>query len=158
MKKTAMNILVQVLCKHKFVSSIFKIIYFNWRIITPVHCDGLWYTSTWVSHRHPRVPFLLNPPPTSLQAATEPWLWVPYVTHRTPTGYLFYTRQCICFSAVLSNHPALSFSHCVQKSVLYVCVSFAALHVGWSVLSFEIPYICINVWYVSFSVSQNVDK
>ena len=33
-----------------------------------------------------------------------------------------------CFSAVLSNHPTLTFSHRVQKSVLYRCVSFAVLH------------------------------
>ena len=28
-----------------------------------------------------------------------------------------------------SNHPTLSFSYGVQKFVLYVCVTFAALHV-----------------------------
>ena len=38
-------------------------------------------------------------------------------------------------SAVLSNHPTLTFSHRVQKSVLYIC-SFAVLHTGSSLLSF----------------------
>ena len=28
-------------------------------------------------------------------------------------------QQCTCFSAILSNHPTLAFSHWVQKSVLY---------------------------------------
>ena len=44
-------------------------------------------------------------------------------------------QQCICFNAILSNHPTLS-SHWVRKSVLYVCVSFAALHVGLLIPSF----------------------
>ena len=39
-------------------------------------------------------------------------------------------------SMPLSHHPTLAFSHRVQKSVLYVCVSFAALRVGLSVSSF----------------------
>ena len=38
-------------------------------------------------------------------------------------------------SAILSNHPPL-FSHCVQKSILYVCISFAALYIESLVLSF----------------------
>ena len=33
------------------------------------------------------------------------------------------------FNAILSNHPTFSFSHWVQKSVLYVYVFFATLHV-----------------------------
>ena len=31
------------------------------------------------------------------------------------------------FQTILSKHPTLALSHWVQKSVLYVCVSFAAL-------------------------------
>ena len=31
-------------------------------------------------------------------------------------------------SLVLPNHPTLSLSHRVQKTVLYICVSFAVLH------------------------------
>ena len=34
----------------------------------------------------------------------------------------------ICFSAILPNHPTLSLSHRVQKTVLYICVSFAVSH------------------------------
>ena len=34
-----------------------------------------------------------------------------------------------CFHAVLSDHPTLAFSHRVQKSVLYICVSFSVLHI-----------------------------
>ena len=41
-----------------------------------------------------------------------------------------------CFNAILSNHPTLAFSHRVQQSVLYICVSFAVSHIGSSLLSF----------------------
>ena len=34
----------------------------------------------------------------------------------------------VCFSAALSIHPTLSLSHRVQKTVLYICVSFAVSH------------------------------
>ena len=40
------------------------------------------------------------------------------------------------FSAVLSYFSTLAFSHIVQKSVIYICVSFAVLHTASSLLSF----------------------
>ena len=40
------------------------------------------------------------------------------------------------FEIILSKHPTLAFSLRVQKSVLYICVSFAALHVVLSLLAF----------------------
>ena len=128
-----------------------KIIYFNWKIVSLQYCGGLCHTSTWISHRH-----TCDPPTScstpSFQVVTEHQLWVPCIIRQTPTGYLFYIQYCICFSATLSNHPTLYFSHCVQKSVLYVCVSFTALPIGSLVLSFYIPYICVNIWYLSFSL------
>ena len=33
-------------------------------------------------------------------------------------------------NAILSYRPTFTFSHIVQKSVLYICVSFAVLHIG----------------------------
>ena len=50
----------------------------------------------------------------------RPRLWVFCVIYQSPIGSLFYMWQCICFNAILSNHPTLSLSHWVQKSVLYV--------------------------------------
>ena len=41
-----------------------------------------------------------------------------------------------CFNALLSNHPALAFSHRVQKFVLYICISFAVSHIRSSLPSF----------------------
>ena len=42
--------------------------------------------------------------------------------HPTWAGDLFHPRQYTCFTAVLSKHRTLTFSHRVQKSVLYICV------------------------------------
>ena len=42
--------------------------------------------------------------------------------------HLFYIWKYTFFNAILSNHPTLSFSHRIQMSVLYIYVSFAALH------------------------------
>ena len=44
--------------------------------------------------------------------------------------------ECTCFSGTLLIHPTLSCSHCVHKSVLYVCVSIIALQMGSSVPTF----------------------
>ena len=38
----------------------------------------------------------------------------------------------ICFNVILPNHPTLTFSHRVQKTVLYICVSFTVSHTGLS--------------------------
>ena len=44
--------------------------------------------------------------------------------------------ECICFHTTLSICPTLSFSDCVHKYVLYVCISIAALQICSSVPSF----------------------
>ena len=41
-----------------------------------------------------------------------------------------------CFNAILPNHPTLSLSHRVQKTVLYMRVSFAVSHTGLLLPSF----------------------
>ena len=42
-------------------------------------------------------------------------------------------------------------SHRVQKTVLYICVSFAISHTGLLLPSFKIPYICVSILYWCFS-------
>ena len=67
---------------------------------------------------------------------------------------IYFTNDKVYVSMLFSQtlfSSTLSFPHYVQKSVLYVCVSFAALQVGSSVLYSQIPYICINIRYLSFS-------
>ena len=53
--------------------------------------------------------------------------------HPAWAGDLFHPRYYTCFSAILSEHPTLAFSHRVPKSVLYICVSFS---IGLSLPSF----------------------
>ena len=84
---------------------------------------------------------ILNPPPTSLPI---PSLWVipvhqpqaPCIMHQTWTGNLFHIWYYTCFSAILPNHPTLTLSHRVQKTVLYICISFSVSHTGLSLSSF----------------------
>ena len=45
--------------------------------------------------------------------------------------FLYYT----CFHDIPPNHPTLTLSHRVQKTVLYICVSFAVSHIGLSLPS-----------------------
>ena len=45
--------------------------------------------------------------------------------HHTRTGDLLHIQQITYFNGNLSNHPTLTFSHGVQNSVSYICVSFA---------------------------------
>ena len=84
---------------------------------------------------------ILNPPPSSLPV---PSLWVvpvhqpqaSSIVHRTWTGNSFHIWYYTCFNAILSNHPTLSLSHRVQKTVLYISVSFAVSYTGLLLPSF----------------------
>ena len=49
---------------------------------------------------------------------------------------VYFTHGHVSMSATLSVHASLPLLHCVPKSVLYVCVSIAALHMGSSEPSF----------------------
>ena len=65
---------------------------------------------------------ILNPPPSSLPI---PSFWVipvhqtqaSSIVHRTWTGDSFHIWYYTCFNAILPNHPNLSLSHRVQKTV-----------------------------------------
>ena len=56
--------------------------------------------------------------------------------HQTWTGNSFHVWYYTCFNAILPNHPTLSLSHKLHKTVLYICVSFAVLHTRLSLPSF----------------------
>ena len=47
--------------------------------------------------------------------------------------------------------PTLALSHRVQKTVLYICAYFAVSHIGLSLPSFQILYICVSILYWCFS-------
>ena len=84
---------------------------------------------------------ILNPPPSSLPT---PSLWVvpvhqpqaSSIVHQTWTGDSFHIWYYTCFNAILPNHPTLSLSHRVQKTVLYISVSFAVSYTGLLLPSF----------------------
>ena len=97
---------------------------------------------------------ILNRPPSSLPI---PSLWVipvdqpqaSSIMHCTWTGDSFLIWYYTCFNAILPNHPTLS--HRVQKTVLYISVSFAVSYTGLLLPSFSIPYICVSIPYWCFS-------
>ena len=103
---------------------------------------------------------ILNPPPSSLPI---PSLWVipvhqpqaSSIMHWTWTGDLFHIWYYTCYNAILPSHPTLSLSNRVQKTVLYIGVSFAVSYIGLSLPSFWIPYICVNILYWCFSFWLN---
>ena len=87
---------------------------------------------------------ILNPPPSSLPI---PSLWVvpvlqtqaSSIVHRTWTGDSFHIWYYTCFNAILPNHPTVSLSHRVQKTVLYISVSFAVSYTGLLLPSLQFP-------------------
>ena len=115
-------------------------IYFNWRLITLQYCIGFamhQHESAMGVHVFP----ILNPPPTSLPIPSLCVLPVHQprascIMHWTWTGDSFHIWYYTCFNAILPNLPTLSLSHRVQKTVLYICVSFAVSHTGLSLPSF----------------------
>ena len=120
--------------------SLKKIICLNWRLITLQYCIGFathQHESTMGIHVFP----ILNPPSTSFPV---PSLWVipvhqpqaSCILHWIWTGDSFQIWYYTCFNAILPNHPTLSPSHRVQKTVLYICVSFAVSHTGLTLPSF----------------------
>ena len=57
--------------------------------------------------------------------------------------YFTYGNIHVSMYYILSNHPTLDFSHRVQKSILYICVSFAVLHIGSLLPSFWLTSLCV---------------
>ena len=120
--------------------SFFPFIFISWRLITLQYCSGFCNTLTWISCGftcvpHPEPPSHFPPHPIPLGHLSAP---APNtcLMHPTWTGNLFHNWWYTCFEAVLSDYPTLTFSHRVQKSVLYICVSFSVLYIGLSLPSF----------------------
>ena len=96
--------------------------------------------SKWIHHRYTCVP---HPEPSSLSLPI-PSLWVvpvhqpqaSSIVHRTWTGDSFHIWYYTYFKSILPNHPTLSLSHRVQKTVLYISVSFAVSYTGLLLPSF----------------------
>ena len=117
----------------------FPFIFISWRLITLQYCSGFCHTLTWISHgctwvphpeRHSHLPPHPIPQghPSALALSTlsiEPGLVICFTYDTIHVSMLF--------SQIIPPSP---FSHRVQKTVLYICVSFAVSHVGPSLPSF----------------------
>ena len=113
---------------------------------------------------------ILNPPPSSFPI---PSLWVDSVhqpqassiVHRTWTGDSFHIWYYMYFNAILPNHPTLSLSHRVQKTVLYISVSFAVSYTGlllpWRVKKrreLDIPWLfCSRTTYSCIKWTHKIE-
>ena len=112
------------LVTHSTKTFFFNFILFNFTIL-------YWFChiSEWICHRYTCVPY----PEPSFLLPPRPSLWVipvhqpqaSSIVHRTWTSDSFHIWYYTCFNAILPNHPTLFLSHRVQKTVLYVNVSFA---------------------------------
>ena len=145
-KFSSSSVFWKILCKigdnsfYLFIYYYFPFIFISWRLITLQYCSGFCHTLTWISHGFTCIPHP-DPPshlplhliPLGLPSAPGPST---YLMHPAWAGDLFHPRQYTCFDAVLSKHPTLAFSHRVQKSVLYISVSFSVLHIGLSLPPF----------------------
>ena len=104
-----------------------------------------------ISHRYTHVPSLPDFPHISLP--------MPSACHRFPESdskfplAICFTHGIVNFCITLSLHLPFSLlsSRFVHRSVLYVCFSTAALKINSPVLSLQIPYICVSIWYLHFS-------
>ena len=131
--------------KAKHVGERILFIYFNWRLITLQYYSGFCHTLTWISHGftcvpHPEPPSHLPPhlirPGHPSAPALSTLSHASYLDWQcfTYDNFICFTMM-YCFNAILSDHPTLTLSHRVQKTVLYICVSFAVLHIGLSLPS-----------------------
>ena len=119
---------------------LFLIFFISWRLINLQYCSEFFHTLKWISHGftcviHPNAPSYLPLHPIPLGLPSVPGLST-CLMHPAWAGYLFHPRYYTCFDAVLLKNPTLAFSHRVQKSVLYICVSFSVLHIGLWLTSF----------------------
>jgi len=99
------------------------------------------HISKWIHHRYTCVPYPeppLPPPspyhPSGSSQCTSPKHPVSCIEPGLATRFIY--DIILCFNAILPNHPTLSLSHRVQKTVLYISVSFAVLHTGLLLPSF----------------------
>ena len=124
-----------------FIWSCFlSFIFFKLYLIYFTILHWFWYTSTWICHGctwvpNPESPSHLAPHIISLGHPSAPAPNILYPASNLEWQFVSYMIHT-CFNAILPNHPTLSLHDRVQKSVLYICVSFAVSHTGLLLPSF----------------------
>ena len=128
-------------------------IFISWRLITLQYCSV--FCCTWISHGftcvpHPGPPSHFPPLPSIwVFPVHQPWALVSCIQ---PGQAICFTLENIHVSMLFSQIIPPSPSPTVQKSVRYIYVSFSVLHIGLSLPSFKILYICSSIlyWCLSF--------
>ena len=88
----------------------FKLIYFNWRLITSQYCGGFGHTLTWISHGctyvpHPEPPCLLPHHPIPL--AHQPWAAVSCIKLGLVIYFIYDSiHVSMLFSQIISPSPS----------------------------------------------------
>ena len=123
---------------------------FNWRIIALQYFVGFCHTTTCISHEYmcPLSPEPSPSHPSRLSQSTKLSSLCPYSSFSlTVLHMVAYTCQCYSLNSSHALLPLLC-----PKSVFCVCTSIPALHICSSVPFFQIPYICVNIQNLFFSV------
>ena len=139
-------------------------IYFYWRLINLQYCSGFCHMLTWISQgctcvSHPEATSHLPPHPIPQShpsaLALRPLSHASNLDWQSISHIIIYMFQCY---SLKSSHPCLL----PQKSVLYICVSFAVLHIGSLLTYFKFHIYaliyCIGVflsdWLTSFTYNR----
>ena len=105
--------------------------FFNWRLITLQYWGGFCHTVTWTSHGCTCVPHPEPPSPSHPSGSSQCTSPEHPVSCIKPGLVVCFTDDNIHVSMLFSQIIPPSPSPRVQKSVLYICVSFAVSHIGY---------------------------
>ena len=110
-------------------------------------------TIRWYTYISSLLNLPLTPTPTPIQASGLPQrtkLRSLYYIQQVPTSYLLYMWQCTYVNPSLPVQPTPSLL-LVSTHLFYTSVSIPGLQIGSSVPCFQIPCICVTIWYSFFS-------